>query len=147
MKQIVLSALVAFSLTSPLAAQEGHEAPVEEPLEEDAEDGMSLMQRGAELFFRGLMGEVDPALKELEGMARDMEPALRNFREELAPALRDLMGEVGDWSSYHAPEMLPNGDIILRRKTPEELEIPEEGAPRRLPGQLPPLDGQPITDL
>jgi hypothetical protein len=30
--------------------------------------------------------------------------------------MRDIMDEVKDWSVYEAPEMLPNGDIIIRRK-------------------------------
>ncbi|WP_417720955.1 hypothetical protein [Salipiger sp.] len=99
-------------------------------LAQDAEQdrGMSLMERGAELFFRGLMDELDPALKELEGMAREMQPALRSFAEEMGPALRDLMGQVEDWSVYEAPEMLDNGDIIIRRKPPQEA------LPRPYPG-------------
>ena len=41
---------------------------------------------------------------------------------ELRALLRDLLGEIEDWSDYHPPEILPNGDIIIRRKTPEEIE-------------------------
>jgi hypothetical protein len=46
----------------------------------------------------------------------------------MGPALRDLMDQVGDLSAYHAPEVLPNGDIIIRRKTPQEMQdIPPDG--------------------
>ena len=40
---------------------------------------------------------------------------------EMQPALKDLLAMMGDVSKYHAPEMLENGDIILRHKTPAEL--------------------------
>jgi len=40
---------------------------------------------------------------------------------ELQPALNDLLAMMGDLTKYHAPEMLENGDIILRHKTPAEL--------------------------
>ncbi|MEN9062419.1 hypothetical protein [Ponticoccus litoralis] len=106
-------------LTAPAAAQE-------------ADEGLSLMEEGARLFFRGLMSEMDPALEELEGMADDMLPLLRELRAEMGPAFRRLLEEVDDWSAYRAPEILPNGDIILRRKVPltpddEAPEAPEEG--------------------
>jgi hypothetical protein len=51
-----------------------------------------------------------------------MEPALRDFAERMGPALADILDKMGDLSAYHPPEMLPNGDIILRRKTPQEIE-------------------------
>ena len=91
----------------------------------DEEGGTSLMEEGARLFFRGLMEEMEPALRELEGLAEEMEPALRNFATEMGPKLRQLMREVEDWSVYEAPEILPNGDIIIRRK-PDAPEWPPE---------------------
>ncbi|MGX9355517.1 hypothetical protein ACS3SW_10220 [Roseobacteraceae bacterium S113] len=83
-------------------------------------EGLSLMERGAQLFFEGLMQEIDPALRELEDLAQNMEPALRSFAEEMGPALQGLLAEIEDWSAYHPPEVLENGDIILRKKTPAE---------------------------
>lgn len=92
------------------------------------EDGPSLMERGAELFLEGLMREMEPALDELQGFAEGMQPALRQFMDEMGPAFADVLGKVGDLSAYHAPEILPNGDIIMRRKTPVEESLdPEEG--------------------
>ncbi|MGR3393868.1 MULTISPECIES: hypothetical protein [Rhodobacterales] len=126
MKRIPALILAACLMSPPAYAQE---------TENDESD--SLMKRGAEMFLRGLMDELDPAMRELEDLAGEMEPALRSFGEEMGPALRDLMGQVQDWSRYEPPEMLPNGDIILRRKpeapdlpaplTPPELDPPEEG--------------------
>lgn len=110
MKKILCTGIVVLTLALPVGAQE-----------EGRQDGLSLMEEGARLFFKGLMDEMEPALKELEGLAKDIEPSLRTFAREMGPALRDLFDEVEDWSTYHPPEMLPNGDIIIRRKTPQEL--------------------------
>ncbi|MCR9157493.1 MAG: hypothetical protein NXH80_09605 [Rhodobacteraceae bacterium] len=95
------------------------------------EEGTSLMEEGAKLFFRGLLSEMEPALRELEGLADEIEPALRSFAEEMGPALRDLMEQVEDWSAYEPPVVLPNGDILLKRKRDapplEGLPPPEDG--------------------
>ncbi|MCR8550683.1 hypothetical protein M4578_22900 [Salipiger sp. P9] len=117
MTRLATLLLTAVLLAPPAVAQEPED------------ESRSLMERGAELFLRGLLDELDPALRELEDLAQEMEPALRSFGEEMGPALRDLMGQVKDWSNYHPPEMLPNGDIIIRRKQTEEAPLP-----RPLPG-------------
>lgn len=103
--------VIATALCLPLAA----------PAQQTDEDGRSLIEEGAKLFFRGLMEEVEPALKDLQALAEGMEPALQDFVANMGPALRDILGQVEDWSDYHPPEMLPNGDIILRRKQPAEV--------------------------
>lgn len=103
--------LMAVLGVAPLAAQDATE-----------EKGRSLMEEGARLFFEGIQREMGPALEGLRDRAQEMEPALRQFVEEMGPALRDLMAEVGDLSAYHTPEVLPNGDILLRRKTPQEMQ-------------------------
>ena len=56
-------------------------------------EGMDLLSRGAQLLFQSLITEIEPAMKE-------MEEALGNL------------------NAYHTPEVLPNGDIIIRRKVP-----------------------------
>lgn len=89
-------------------------------------DGFSLMEEGARLFLRGMMDEAEPALEQLQRLMQDMQPAMREFVQEMGPALNDLLGQVDDLSNYHPPEMLPNGDIILRRKVPMP-ERPENG--------------------
>lgn len=109
MKRIIPYTAAFVLLVSPLQAQEAEE------------EGYSLMERGAELFFEGIRREMEPALDELRGLAEDMEPALREFVGEMGPALVELLGKIEDLSAYHPPEMLPNGDIILRKKTPEEI--------------------------
>lgn len=80
------AALLALLLTAaPAAAQNS-----------DVEEGTGLMQEGAKLLLRGLMGEMAPAIGQMERLV-------------------ELMGDIDE---YHLPEMLPNGDIILRRKVP-----------------------------
>lgn len=66
-------------------------------------EGRDLMSEALRLFTRGFLQE--------------MEPAMDNFS-----ALLDNL------DAYHAPEVLPNGDIIIRRKTPLDAEdsVPEE---------------------
>lgn len=95
---------------------------------QDSEEGFSLMEKGAQLFFEGMKREMEPALDDLMGLAENMEPALREFVSEMGPAFVELMGQIEDLSAYHPPEILPNGDIIIRKKTPEELaDEPIEG--------------------
>ncbi len=96
---------------------------------EDSDDGRSLMEEGVLLFFKGLQKEVEPALEELGALADEVGPALRSFTEEMGPALGQLLQEVEDWSAYHPPEILPNGDIIIRRKPNAEpqQQSPENG--------------------
>jgi hypothetical protein len=63
--------------------------------------GRDLMAEALRLFMQGFMAEMEPALDDLELFLQDL-------------------------NAYHPPEVLPNGDIIIRRKTPLEREA-EEG--------------------
>lgn len=91
MRHIFSMSLVAILAVSPVQAQN-----------DDMSDGIDLLDEGMRLFFRGLMNEMDPVMRELED------------------ALSDL-------SAYHPPEFLPNGDIIIRRKEPLEPKVGENG--------------------
>ena len=112
MRHFVLA--VSLALAAPMGAQ----------AEED--NGLSLMEEGALLFFKGLQQQMEPAIEGLQDFAAEMGPELQSFFLEMGPAFRELMSEVEDWSAYHPPEILPNGDIILRRKQPEEIGQSEE---------------------
>ena len=114
MKHLILAPVVALALTGPAAAQDAEE------------DGPSLMERGAQLFFEGLMQEMEPALKDLGRLAEEFGPAFQEFAEEMGPALGAILDRVEDWSVYEPPEILPNGDIIIRRK-PDAPELPPLG--------------------
>jgi hypothetical protein len=85
------------------------------------------MERGAELFFDGLLQEFEPALRDLQNLGETVGPKFKDFFVQMGPALSDLMEQVEDWSRYHPPEILDNGDIIIRRKIDaapnEEIEL------------------------
>ncbi|MCH2095594.1 MAG: hypothetical protein MK160_10825 [Rhodobacteraceae bacterium] len=108
MKHFALPVLLALVLGTPAAA------------EDTDENGFSLMEEGARLFMQGIMREIEPALDEMEDFAREVEPSLRSFARSMGPALQDLLAKVDDWTLYHPPELLENGDIIIRRKQPAE---------------------------
>lgn len=82
---------------------------------EDQEN--NLMQEGLSLFLEGLSKEFKPALEDFADFAIELGPEIGAFIEHIGPDLRGLLDEVQDWTAYEAPEILPNGDIILRKKT------------------------------
>jgi hypothetical protein len=92
------------------------------------DQGMDLLRDGASLFLRGLMGEVEPKLDEMgraiEGLGGQMGEAL----DQAQPMITGLMALIDDLGNYQAPEKLPNGDILIRRK-PEPLVPPEANGP------------------
>ncbi len=51
-----------------------------------------------------------------------LEALLDRFMDRLEPsmdALGDLFGDmIGEFPGWHAPEILPNGDILIRRRQP-----------------------------
>lgn len=81
----------------------------------EMDEGLSLMEEGAKLLLRGLMAEMEPKLEELQGLTDDMSAAMEEFGATMGPALADLMTHIDDMRNYEAPEILPNGDIIMRR--------------------------------
>lgn len=94
-----MKALSILCLAALLAAP----ASAQTPGSADIGEGMDRLGEGARLVLRGLMGEVEPRMR------------------ELAEALDawDFEGfGLDDLGAYHPPELLPNGDIILRRKRP-----------------------------
>ncbi|HKL05850.1 MAG TPA: hypothetical protein VJ929_08570 [Roseovarius sp.] len=116
MTRFALITAAVLSFAAPLSAQEAEDDP----------SGMSLMERGAQMFMEGIMREMEPAMEDLKGLAETMGPDLRRFVEEMGPAFGELMGKIDDLSVYHPPEMLPNGDIILRRKVPLDPDAPDQ---------------------
>lgn len=127
-----IPALALLLSTQPLLAQD---TP---PAAEPEDEGFSLMQEGARLLFEGLIQEVEPTLRDLEGisdeMARQLEPALEFLSTEIGPALMELVSRIDDLQNYEAPEFLENGDIIIRRSpdappfVPPETEEPDPGS-------------------
>jgi hypothetical protein len=103
-------ALVAALAAHPVSAQQD-------------DGGSRLMEQGLQLFLDGLREEMSPALENMRKLAEDYGPAISSFLEEMGPAFGEMLDEVKDWSAYEAPEILPNGDIILRKKQVPEPEI------------------------
>ena len=94
-----LALAAAFSVAlpaNPLAAQEGGTSSGNPDLAEGAE----MLSEGFKKLFRGLLDELEPA-----GDAAEQ-------------GWNDLVDWLGDLSAYEAPEQLPNGDILIRRKEP-----------------------------
>lgn len=129
MKHIVSLVLAGCLSATPIAAQN------------EEEEGKDLMERGMELLFEGLREEMSPALKQMRELADDYGPALFSFLEEMGPAFGEMLDDVKDWASYHPPEVLPNGDIIIRKKIRPELK------PEAKPVPVPELPPQGQTDL
>lgn len=105
------AALIIALTLAPLPAL-AQETPAPE-----VEEGPSLMERGLALFFEGFQQELEPAL---EGMGDAL--------TEMKPAMDSMMGMIDDMTNYQMPEMLENGDIIIRRK-PEAPPIEPPAAP------------------
>ncbi|MFT7060597.1 MAG: hypothetical protein ACJASV_003121 [Pseudorhodobacter sp.] len=68
-------------------------------------EGLSLMERGMQLFFQELLNDMEPALD-------DMAKALKEFE----PMARELAEMIGDVQNFEPPVQMPNGDILIRRK-------------------------------
>lgn len=85
----------------------------------------SLVERGLQLFMEGLAEEMAPALRDLEGLAERMaEDAL-----PLMEALRDRLGDAfAGLDAYHPPEVLENGDILIRRRREDGVEANPDGS-------------------
>ncbi|MFC2966683.1 AAA+ family ATPase [Acidimangrovimonas pyrenivorans] len=104
--RILLALPLALSLAAtPLWAQEG-DAPGSDGQAEQgqSQDGKGDLGRGAEMMQEG--GKLI-----LRGLMSQMEPKMRALTRQLFTLMDSL-------DAYELPEMLPNGDIIIRRKVP-----------------------------
>ena len=70
---------------------------VASPVVAEDERGRDLMADALRLFMKGLLAEMEPSIEGFEGLLSDL-------------------------NAYHPPEVLPNGDIIIRRRKPLEVE-------------------------
>jgi len=124
MKHVLITAtaaLLSFSLTVPAFADTENDGEIEE--------GFSLMEEGAKLLFRGIISEIDPAVEEFSDLAQELQPALEMLATEFGPAMAELFQTLDDIRYYEPPEVLPNGDIIIRR-SPDAPEFnPKNDAP------------------
>lgn len=124
MKRIILALCLA---GLPATAQESPAPP------SDVDEGLSLLEQGARSILRGLMTEMQPTLDEMQRQLGDIGPALRDLSEgmdetlaRMRPMAEDLLRLMDNIGNYQAPEILPNGDIIIRRK-PDVPKPPAAG--------------------
>lgn len=72
-------------------------------------------------------------------LPEEIERAFREMMERLRPALDDLLGvmrvfeDIDSIENYEAPEVLPNGDIIIRRRGDAPPWPPEDAPPEADP--------------
>ena len=114
MKHLLAATLVALPLAA--TAQEAGESPDSEPipfLEEWAERTEDLMRE----------------------LMEDIGPEMESLMAEMLPRLRELTEQMGGIINYEMPEILPNGDIIIRRKK-DAPELPEDFSPDNDPIDL-----------
>lgn len=102
MKQLATSALILLLATSGAHAQDT--TPSDNP---ELSEGVELLNRGFQLLLEGLANEIEP------------------LADEWSEGWADLVEKFDDIQTYYPPEMLPNGDIIIRRRTP--LDSPSSG--------------------
>jgi hypothetical protein len=103
MKHIILAACLALPLSA--SAQDDSEI----------DDGFSLMEEGAKLLFRGIIAEMEPAIDNFSELVEELQPALDMLASEMGPAFLELIQTLDSVRYYERPEILPNGDIIIRR--------------------------------
>ena len=123
MKQFIIASLIAVAAVPAMAQMSDPPQKQQDPA-----PGRDLMEEGAKLLFRGLMSQAAPALRDLQDLADDVGPAMKMLREEMGPALAEIMANIDDISNYMPPKILPNGDIIIPRKPDAPRYVPREDA-------------------
>lgn len=118
MKQFIAVVFVVGLWAAPVAAEEAPETQMDE--------GFSLLEEGARMFMRGLMTEMEPTIEGLRDSFEELGPAFGEFAQSVGPAFAALLEQVDDLRNYEAPEILPNGDIIMRRKPDAPIWMPHE---------------------
>ncbi len=84
-------------------------------------------------FLMATPAESDPKnwedlRKGLEELSEDTQKFFENWVDELGPLLNSLRDKIDDLGEYEPPEVLPNGDIIIRRKPKPKVPM-EQKAP------------------
>ncbi|PIE11366.1 MAG: hypothetical protein CSA72_04415 [Rhodobacterales bacterium] len=103
MRQIVLAIALAVSASTATA-------------QDETAEGLSLIERGAQLLLEGFMKDMDPVIEDFRAMAEEFGPKMAEMMEQMGPAFAELANRIDDIRNYEAPEILPNGDIIIRRR-------------------------------
>ncbi len=120
MRRFALIPVLVFciSFAAPLRAEPDASPPAEDGL---AQPFFDLMER----MLRGFMTEIEPQLRDLERGLDALEPQVQNFLDQMR-----------GMTQYHPPEVLPNGDILLRRRAPDEIAPPPDDQDAGSPFEL-----------
>lgn len=110
---VIISLCLCLNLALPVQAD-----GIDNPPQTERPDGFfGLIDR----MLRGFFDDMDPHLREMERSLEAAEPELRRF-----------LGQLRDMVEYEAPEILPNGDILIRRRqatTPDVEGEPDQTVP------------------
>lgn len=108
----LMLALPAVAQQVPPPAQPWAPPPAEAvpPPAADAPGGLDMIERGAGTILDDLLRKIEP---HMDGIAN----AFGETTATLGPVLDDLAAQVDDIRNYQKPERLPNGDILIRRRT------------------------------
>ena len=127
------------AVSAPVVAQSGAQSYAQSDVQSDApppasEPGEPSFMGFLDRMLRGFMTEVEPQMRDLERGLEALEPELQGFLDRMR-----------DMTRYHPPEVLPNGDILIRRRdaddlpehAPDEQLAPEgDGARSLIPFEL-----------
>lgn len=127
MKHLALASLIALTAMPVTAQLTDPPQEVDPPAaRDDTTMGQNLMEEGARLLLRGLLGEAEPAIRELQDFAGDVGPAMQLLRDEMGPAFAQVMSQIDDITHYEPPVVLPNGDILMRRSADAPRFVPQQ---------------------
>lgn len=67
-------------------------------------------------------------LDNIAPLAEGLRGLMEGLAEDMLPLMEQLADKMSDLNAYEAPEVLPNGDIIIRRKpdAPKEPKPPKD---------------------
>lgn len=121
--------LLVVCLALPAAAQEVPVPPAPQTTPGELDEGLSFFEQGARSLLRGLADSIGPGMDEMRRSLDEMKPALDGLGEAVAglrPMAEQLLLLMDNIGNYELPELLPNGDIVIRRK-PAPPEPPAAG--------------------
>lgn len=117
MKQIYAPIFALALLSAPVFAQDTTEES----------EGFDLMEKGVQLFMQGIFNELEPTMNEFQQLVEEAGPQLRALLLEMGPSLVEALNQIDDFSYYEKPQVLPNGDIVIRREKDAPAYVPLEG--------------------
>jgi hypothetical protein len=107
MKTSLILAASLSLLVQPVVAEDAKPGSTDE--------GFSLIEEGAQILLRNLMTEMQPALEDMARLTDEIGPMVAGLTDEMGAALADLLTRIDSLRYYELPEILENGDIIIRR--------------------------------